>query len=415
MSNLNLYFHKILFLNPVGIIGGGERVLLTMMAGLKAEVPDLQLHLLLGSDGPLVAAATALGVQVEVLPLPERLLRLGDSGLKQQRWHSYFNLVFQLGLGAGELAQYRSRLTQMIRTLQPDLIHSNGIKTHLLTGVLNLAPIPVIWHLHDFYTTRPLIAKVLGFFRRKASAGIAISQAVAVDGQQVLKDLPISVIYNGIDTTAFAPESHPSEPPVSEPSISEPKPQLDIGLIATFARWKGHDLFLEAAAKVIQALPEENLQFWIVGGAVYKTQGSQFSEQELRELATHQGIIDQVVFAGFQTDVQALYHQLDIVVHASTQPEPFGMTIIEAMACGKPVIVSQAGGAAELFNPNVDALGFRPGDADALAQAMRCLIISPELRTQLAENARKAVVSRFAQKHFGREILALYQLVCSQN
>jgi glycosyltransferase involved in cell wall biosynthesis len=406
MSQLKLSFRKVLFLNPVGIIGGGERVLLTILAALKAEVPDLELHLLLGSDGPMVAAATALGVKVEVLPLPERLLQLGDSGLKQRRWRNSLRLGLQLVLGLGELIQYRSRLHQAICTIQPDLIHSNGIKTHLLTGLLSLAPIPVIWHLHDFYGTRPLIAKILGFFSPKAAAGIAISQAVAADAQQVLNELPISVIYNAIDVQAFAPL------PESLTNNDATEHPVEIGLIATFARWKGHDLFLEAAAKVIQALPELNLRFWIVGGAVYQTQGSQFSEPELRELATHLGILDRIVFAGFQTDVQAMYHKLDIVVHASTQPEPFGMTIVEAMACAKPVIVAQAGGAAELFTPGVDALGFQPGNAEDLAKAMQRLITNPQLRAELGRHARENVCHRFAQPRFGREILALYQLVC---
>jgi glycosyltransferase involved in cell wall biosynthesis len=403
----------ILFINPVGIIGGGERVLLTLMAALNSAEPDLRLSLIIGSPGPLVAAAQALGVTVEVLPLPERLLKLGDSGLKQPqgkdqggKGRAYLALAQQVLGGVGELFRYRQQLAQKIRALQPDLIHSNGIKTHLLTSITAPASIPVVWHLHDFYSTRPFIAKILRVFQTKAKAGIAISNAVAQDSQQVLPRLPVQVIYNAIDIQRFAPA----------PTSLASAPDLKIGLIATFARWKGQDLFLQAAAQVLQALAQQNsaqkLQFWIIGGAVYETPGSQFTEAELRDLAVQLGIEKQVSFKGFQSDVPALLHQLDIVVHASTQPEPFGMTIIEAMACAKPVIVAAAGGACELIADAEDALGFKIGDAAALATAMITLIHQPQLRAALASRARQTVVSRFAQPRLGQEVLVLYRDIC---
>jgi glycosyltransferase involved in cell wall biosynthesis len=393
----------LLFISPVGIIGGGERVLLTLMAAIKTADPRLELHLLLGSSGPLVAAAEALGATVHVLALPDRFLKLGDSGLKQQRWRAYANLALQVLQGLGELQQYRGQLLTTLKAIQPDLIHSNGIKTHLLMGIIPLNNKPVVWHLHDFYSTRPLIAKILRFFSAKA-VGIAISKAVAEDSRKVLPALPISVIYNAVDTDRFTPQ-----PPVQNNSETITSETIKIGLIATFARWKGHDLFLQAAAKVLAQSANPNLRFWIIGGAIYETPGSQFSETELRTLAQSLKIADQVEFWGFQADVNTMYHQLDIVVHASTQPEPFGMTIIEAMACGKPVIVSQAGGAAELFTHELDALGFQLGDVDALATAMQRLIIDLHLRATLAENARQSVVRRFAQPRFGQEVLALYR------
>jgi glycosyltransferase involved in cell wall biosynthesis len=394
----------LLFISPVGIIGGGERVLLTLMAAIKTADPSLELHLLLGSSGPLIAAAEGLGVTVHVLTLPDRFLKLGDSGLKQQRWRAYAHLALQVLQGLRELQQYRSQLLTTIQAIQPDVIHSNGIKTHLLTGIVPLKNIPVVWHLHDFYSTRPLIAKILRFFSAKASVGIAISKAVAADSRQVLPALPISVIYNAVDTDRFTPQ--PAPPRESETTQFE---TIKIGLIATFARWKGHDLFLQAAAKVLAQSANPHLRFWIIGGAIYETQGSQFSETELRTMAESLKIADQVEFLGFQTDVKAMYQQLDIVVHASSQPEPFGMTIIEAMSCGKPVIVSQAGGAAELFTHELDALGFQLGDVEALATAIQRLISDSHLRATLAENARQSVMRRFAQPRFGQEVLALYR------
>jgi len=78
-------------------------------------------------------------------------------------------------------------------------------------------------------------------------------------------------------------------------------------------------------------------------------------------------IENRVGFVPFQDNPADVYRALDIVVHASTKPEPFGRTIVEAMACGKPVIAAQTGGAAELFTHDHDAVGVPPGDPAALA------------------------------------------------
>src|SRR5262249_36473339 len=122
------------------------------------------------------------------------------------------------------------------------------------------------------------------------------------------------------------------------------------------------------------------VRFYIVGGPIYRTQVSQFSEAELRNLAVNLGIAERTGFIPFQNETAEIYGNLDVVVHASTRPEPFGLTIVEAMACARPVIVSAAGGAAELFANGIDALGFPPGDVEQLADRMIKLRRDPELR-----------------------------------
>ena len=97
-----------------------------------------------------------------------------------------------------------------------------------------------------------------------------------------------------------------------------------------------------------------------------------------------------------------------MAVHTSTRPEPFGLTIVEAMSCGKPVIVSAAGGALELFTPEHDGLGHEPGDATGLAAAIERLAADESLRTRLGQNARRTAVERFSLERYGQEIAAIY-------
>jgi glycosyltransferase involved in cell wall biosynthesis len=100
---------------------------------------------------------------------------------------------------------------------------------------------------------------------------------------------------------------------------------------------------------------------------------------------------------------------LDIVVHASTEPEPFGMVIIEAMACGTPIIVSAAGGASELFEEGENAISHQPGDAAALARQIERLARDPELRQRLAVAGRARAERFFPGSRMAEEVLALYR------
>ncbi|MEA5575958.1 glycosyltransferase family 4 protein [Anabaena sp. UHCC 0451] len=393
---------KIVFVNPVGVIGGAERVLLTILAALLNQQSDIKLHLIVGTDGPLIEKAQKLGVQVTLLQLPEEFNQLGDSAFKgRNKAIGLLILLLRLTKILPGIGKYLGEFRRSLRELQPDLIHSNGIKTHLLIALVGIKDTPVIWHIHDFYGSRPLIAKVLKlkFINYCAKLGIAISQAVAQDAKTTLPQLPIKIIYNAVDINYFFPIP------------SSPNLPLRVGLVATFARWKGHDIFLEAASEIIKTHPDLNVRFDIVGGAIYKTRGSQFSEQELKDKAAYLNIADKVNFLGFQEDIAAVYRDLDIVVHASTQPEPFGLAIVEAMACGKPVIVSQAGGAVELFTHNYDAVGVSPGEPKALAAAILDLLNHPEKRHTLSEQARHTVTERFSHERLGKQLMEVYKLV----
>ncbi|BAZ32282.1 group 1 glycosyl transferase [Cylindrospermum sp. NIES-4074] len=390
---------KIVFVNPVGAIGGAERVLLTILAALLTAQPNIQLHLIVGTDGPLIEQAEKLGVQVKVLKLPEELNQLGDSAFKgNNKAIAGLILLLRIVKILPSIGKYLQEFKRSLRELKPDLIHSNGIKTHLLVALAGIKGIPVVWHIHDFYGSRPLMALALKWMSDRATIGIAISQAVAQDARTTLPRLPVEVIYNAVDINYFSPalSTLPSSP-------------FRVGLVATFARWKGHDIFLEAAARIVRSHPDLNIRFCIVGGAIYQTRGSQFSEQELRNKASHLGIAEKVDFLGFQQDIVAIYRSLDIVVHASTQPEPFGLAIVEAMACGRPVIVSQAGGAAELFTHNYDAVGVPPGEPIALATAILDLLNNFEKRQIISEKARYTVTERFSHERLGQQIFAVYK------
>ena len=114
-------------------------------------------------------------------------------------------------------------------------------------------------------------------------------------------------------------------------------------------------------------------------------------------------------FTGFVNDVAPAMRALDVVVHASTQPEPFGLVIAEAMACGRAVVVSAAGGAAEIITDAVDALAHPPGDAPALARAIEKLTSDAAMRERLGRAAAISSARRFTHERLAGELVSVYR------
>jgi glycosyltransferase involved in cell wall biosynthesis len=221
--------------------------------------------------------------------------------------------------------------------------------------------------------------------------------------------VPATTIYYGIDVDYFSPGPGDAEQLDRLAGLPPGGPGLRrVGLLATYARWKGQDVFLEAA-RHCAAGGVPATRFYIVGGPIYYTGGSQFTEAELRALAARLGLNGRVGFIPFQRDTAAVYRALDVVVHASTQPEPFGRTIVEAMACGRAVIAMEAGGAGELFVSGQDALGAPTNDPGALARAIGALVGNDDLRVRLGAEGRRSAVKRFARDRIGPELLAVYR------
>ena len=100
---------------------------------------------------------------------------------------------------------------------------------------------------------------------------------------------------------------------------------------------------------------------------------------------------------------------LDVVVHATVVPEPFGLVVAEGMACGRAVITSAAGGAGEIVRDGVDAVVHEPGNTAGLAAAIRRLAEHAELRSRLGAAGRQSAERRFDRRRVGEEVAAVYR------
>ena len=398
---------KIVFLSPSGQLGGAERILLDVLSSLKEKEPDWHLHLILGQDGPLVQEASNRNVSCYVYPFPSGFARLGDAPtFSREKGGNWISLLFRLIVSGPSTFLYARRLKTLLKQIQPDIIHANGLKMHVISAWIKVAPI--VWHVHDYVSSRPLARKLLSHYASRCNAVVANSNSVVEDLKGVLKNsVPLYTLRNAVALERFS--SHGDRVDMDQlAGMPSDSGFVRVGLIATFGLWKGHETFLRAMAQIPGNL---NFRGYIIGGPVYQTEGSQWTLEELRVRVEQLGLANRIGFTGFVLQPSSVIRSLDIIVHASTQPEPFGLIIAESMACGRPVVVSQTGGAAELIEPGINALGYPSGDARALSNQIALLIENPDLRNKIGKAGRETAEKLFDRKRLAKEMIPVYERI----
>jgi glycosyltransferase involved in cell wall biosynthesis len=382
------------------------------VASLREQYPQCQLTVILGDHGVLARKLQALHASTLLVPLPKALALIGDAGAggpagaSMSRWA----VALRLASMAAPIAAYRRRLSDAIRSAAPDVIHINGFKMHLLGTWAAPRRIPIIWHLHDFVSLRPLMPRLLKLASHRCAGIIANSHSVARDlGATLARTPPVHTIYYAVDLNSFRPAGRRLDLDELAGMTPPPADVLRVGIVATMARWKGHEVFLRALA----LLRSEHIRGYVIGGPIYRTAGSQYSLAELRQMASALRLEKLVGFTGFVSDVAAAMRALDIVVHASVAPEPFGLTVAEAFACGRPVVASRGGGVLEIIHENQNALAHRPGDAHELAAAVARLAADSGLRHTLGAAARRTAESSFTRKRLAGDLMRIYRRVAA--
>jgi len=390
--------HSLVCVTTSAAFGGAETSLLTMLTALHRLEPHWRVTVIAPGPGPLVERCRELGFTVAVLPFPAALSAFGESAAAgTRRTHGgRLRAARQAAAVAVSLPRYLASLRAAFRAAAATVVHTNGLKAHVAAALIKPANVRLVWHLHEYLGCRPLSRRLMRPLAARADVIVANSDSVLEDANRTLggawRPPIVRRIHNAVDPGVFTPDGEPLAL-AARSGLGPDDGLVRIGLVATFARWKGHDVFLDAIARLAARHP---IRAYVIGGAVYETSGSQWSEAELKERAAARGLSAVVGFTGHVEDVPAALRSLDIVVHASTEPEPFGMVIAEGMAARRAVVVASGGGAAELFDDKVDAIGYHPGDAGELASRLEELVIDRPQREALAASARAAALDRFS-------------------
>lgn len=263
-----------------------------------------------------------------------------------------------------------------------DLVNAHSPVPFFADAAIMAAPCPVVFTYHSGSMEKVGRSNRLirGYERHalprlfsRARTVVAVSRASL--GHAVPGSLMISP---GVDADAFTPG--PLPPSAAAPSM------LFVGRLERSSAWKGVDYLLRAFALVHREIPAARLVLVGDGDA----------RAGLESLAERLGVRASVDFAGFLggDDLVEAYRAASVLVLPSlTDAESFGMTLVEAMACGRPVIGSRIGGIPDVIDDEVTGLIVPPGDASALAQACLRILRDGALADRLGARGREDVVA----------------------
>lgn len=378
-----------IFVDHVARLSGGEIALLRLLPALAAHVDS---HVVLGEDGPLVARLRELGIDTEVMPLAPRVRDVRKERVRPDRLDP---------AALARLPPYVFRLSRRFRALDADLVHTNSLKAALYAGAAaRIARVPVVWHVRDRIASDYLPRSAVALVR---TASRILPAAVVANSRATLETLPVHqrsrVLYNPVVPDAV------EEPPKRLPRVAG---ETTVGVVGRLAPWKGQHVFLSGFA---EAFGGTSVRGRVIGSAMF---GEDDYASSLARQAERLGISDQIEFRGFRDDIWAELRELDVLVHCSVSPEPFGQVVLEGMAAGVPVIATAGGGPAELITSGVDGILTTPGEVGGLAAALRRLHDDPDLRAKLARAAQQRS-REFTPERTAQQLLAVYRTLVTRS
>lgn len=293
-------------------------------------------------------------------------------------------------------------LARVIRRERPDVVHlGNGLRANF-DGVIaaRLTRTPIVCHVKGFEKYSPRERRAV----RHVDALVCMTRAVQAHCvEQGVIGRHTQVVYDAIDEAGFQP-TRDAAAVRAELGLADTSPC--IGIVGNVQEWKGQAVVVEAMAHVHRQIPAARCL--IVGGA--HRAGADY-EHALRRRLSELGLDDVIHFTGFRTDVADVMNALDVVVHASVRPEPFGRVILEGMLLGKPVVAVAAGGVPELIEDGQTGFLTPPGDVAALAQRLVVLLGDPGLRRRIGERAQAWARERFSLARHVADMSAIYDQV----
>lgn len=371
---------SILYLHTTSEVGGSDVSLVRLVDGLDRA--QYRAFVAVPSDGPLVPRLKAAGATVLVVPAMMKL-----TSRRGWAYLAGYVLNFPRGLWA---------LRQVIRRYRIDLIHTNTI--HILYGgpIAWLTRTPHVWHIREIVWQKGWLRRLeLWMARHLATRIVVTSDAVAaMFGPVGTRPDTLVKVSNGIETDRY----HPGAAPALRAALGATTAQTLIGIVCRLDVWKGVDVFIDAAALVARDRPE--VRFVVVGGPVI---GLEDYATTLRARATARGLDGVLTWTDWTygpAQMPDIHRAIDILVLASSQPEPFGLVVVEGMSSGRPVIATAHGGPCELIEDGVTGLLVTPGDADALAAAIRRLVDDPDCAHAMGAAGRHRAETHFSSQAY---------------
>jgi glycosyltransferase involved in cell wall biosynthesis len=351
---------RLLILCEYPTLLGGERSMLSTLPHVQAA--GFEVSIAAPGDGPLADAVRSAGVS------------LFD-------WSS------------------REELSQVLDRARPELVHANSLSTTRISGpVVGASGVPSIGHLRDIVKLSQQAVADLNQHQRL----VAVSAATrAFHVEQGVDSERCVVLHNGVDLQEFRPR------PANGYLHAELGILAGTPLVATIGQLglrKGTDVALAAARQV------PGVHWLVVGERTSEKEESREFERQLHALAAKPELSGRVHFLGTRGDVPQLLCECAVLVHTARQ-EPLGRVLLEAAACGLPVVATDVGGTREIF-PAADGAVLVPVDGpEAVADAVTALVQNSPLRQSIGAAGRARAEAAFDVREAASRLIALYRSV----
>jgi len=337
---------RLLSVQPVAERGGSDHALLRMVRSLPSD--EFDCHIAVPSASPLHAEFAAAGATVHVVSM--RRLSTSHGALD---WAAY---------GAGWPVGV-TRLARLIRRLDVDVVHTNSLHSLYGWAAAALTRRPHVWHAREIVVQSGAALRLeRSLARRFATTVICMSEAVA----DQLDERNVEIVYETADPDEF----RPALAGTFRAGAGIPDDAPLAGAAGRLDSWKGVDVLLDAYGRAKPQRPEMHLL--VAGGAVPG------KEPLATDLEARASGLEDVHWLGPRTDMPEVFADLDLFVLPSTEPEPYGLVAVEALASGVPIVVTDAGGPPEILDRSAPGSGraVPPRDAAALADAIVGLLPS---------------------------------------
>ena len=364
---------RILYVHGIEAIGGAERDLIALLRTLDRQ--KWEPHVVCPGTGPFREQIHAIAVPTHALSLPP--------------WRK--------PLAALQRRSAIGRLEALVSQLAPALIHVNDIwwVPHTVRAIASRVsnPVPVVAHVRQ--EIEP--AKVRRYQLDRVEAVIAISrqieQALIAGGVSVKN---VRTLYSGIDLSKKL-STHDFD--AVRQMIGLPSGAVLLGTVANLFPRKGYEVMLRALPAIVHAVPM--VHYVIVGSDDHGY------ADRLKGLASELKIADRVHIVGFQDPVQPFLAALDLYVHPALM-EGFGIAVVEAMAMGKAVVATTAGGLPEVVSQGETGLLVPPGEVESLAATVVSLLKDKVRREQMGRSGTARAHEHFSLDASVAQVEQLY-------
>ncbi len=275
-------------------------------------------------------------------------------------------------------------LLKIIRTTKPTILHAHYASSYGLLGALTFFRpyIVSVWGMDVYdFPRQGLIQKlVLRFNLSRANMVFSTSEVMKLE-TQLYTNTPIAVTPFGVDLKVFG---------AGQGNQTDGLMPTVIGTIKSLSPKYGIDDLIRSFAMVCDQLPQYNLKLLLVGGGAYRSQYETLvKELNIAERTTFTGLVSHKEVPGF-------HQQIDIFLALSTEDsESFGVSVVEASASGKPVIVSAVGGLPEVVEDGVTGFVLPKKSPELVAKKLNELILNPELAKGMGNAGRTRVKEKY--------------------